>query len=308
MLLRVGTRGSRLSLVQTDMVVERIKRANRRVEIEKEIISTSGDIDRTTPLFSLGQKGIFEKEVDQAVLEGKVDFAVHSMKDVPTLEDTRLTIASVPERGATADVLVSHGRKLLRELQDGKTVGTSSLLRVAQLRRIRPRLRPEPIRGNVDTRVQKVERGEYEAVILAEAGLARLGMINRVAERLSLDDFMPAPGQGALAVIARRDNSGVIDILQAIDHSASRAETEAERELLKTLEGGCKVPVGAIASAKHDTVQLTATILSLDGSQRLVATKSGLADNPALIGRDVGRELLERGAGKIEETWRTVYS
>ena len=308
MLLRVGTRGSRLSLVQTDMVVERIKRANRRVEIEKEIISTSGDIDRTTPLFSLGQKGIFEKEVDQAVLEGKVDFAVHSMKDVPTLEDTRLTIASVPERGATADVLISRGRKLLRELQDGKTVGTSSLLRVAQLRRIRPRLRPEPIRGNVDTRVQKVERGEYEAVILAEAGLARLGMINRVAERLSLDDFMPAPGQGALAVIARRDNSGVIDILQAIDHSASRAETEAERELLKTLEGGCKVPVGAIASAKHDTVQLTATILSLDGSQRLVATKSGLADNPALIGRDVGRELLERGAGKIEETWRTVYS
>src|SRR5438034_1207429 len=197
LLLRVGTRGSRLSLVQTDMVVEKIRRANPTIEIERKIITTSGDVDRTTPLFSLSQKGIFEKEVDQAVLEGKVDFAVHSMKDVPTLLSAKLAIASVPERGATGDVLVSKGGKLLKELGDGKTVGTSSLLRAAQLRRVRPTLRADPIRGNVDTRVEKVERGEYDAVILAEAGLARLGMMDRVAERLSLDDFMPAPGQGA---------------------------------------------------------------------------------------------------------------
>jgi len=307
LLLRVGTRGSRLSLVQTDMVVEKIRRANPAAEIERKIITTSGDVDRTTPLFSISQKGIFEREVDQAVLEGKVDFAVHSMKDVPTLLNTKLTIASVPERGATGDVLVSKGGRLLKELRDGKIVGTSSLLRAAQLRRVRPKLRADPIRGNVDTRVEKVERGEFDAVILAEAGLARLGMMDKVAERLSLDDFIPAPGQGALAVIARRDNSKLIDILKTVELSSTRAEAEAERELVKVLEGGCKVPVGAIASAKRDTVQLTASIFSMDGRQRLTATRSGPADHPAMIGRDAGEELLRQGAKKIEETWRTVY-
>ena len=307
MLLRVGTRGSRLSLVQTNMVVEKIRRANPAAEIERKIITTSGDVDRTTPLFSISQKGIFEREVDQAVLEGKVDFAVHSMKDVPTLLNTKLTIASVPERGATGDVLVSKGGRLLKELRDGKIVGTSSLLRAAQLRRVRPKLRADPIRGNVDTRVEKVERGEFDAVILAEAGLARLGMMDKVAERLSLDDFIPAPGQGALAVIARRDNSKLIDILKTVELSSTRAEAEAERELVKVLEGGCKVPVGAIASAKRDAVQLTASIFSMDGRQRLTVTRSGPADHPAMIGRDAGEELLKQGAKKIEETWRTVY-
>ena len=307
MLLRVGTRGSRLSLVQTDMVVEKIRRANPAAEIERKIITTSGDVDRTTPLFSISQKGIFEREVDQAVLEGKVDFAVHSMKDVPTLLNTKLTIASVPERGATGDVLVSKGGRLLKELRDGKIVGTSSLLRAAQLRRVRPKLRADPIRGNVDTRVEKVERGEFDAVILAEAGLARLGMMDKVAERLSLDDFMPAPGQGALAVIARRDNSKLIDILKTVELSSTRAEAEAERELVKVLEGGCKVPVGAIASAKRDTVQLTASIFSMDGKQRLTSTRSGPVDHPAMIGKSAGEDLLKQGAKKIEETWRTVY-
>ena len=264
-------------------------------------------MDRTTPLFSISQKGIFEKEVDQAVLEGKVDFAVHSMKDVPTLLSAKLTVASVPERGATGDVLVSKGGKLLKELGDGKTVGTSSLLRAAQLRRLRPTLRADPIRGNDDTRVEKVERGEFDAVILAEAGLARLGMMDRVAERLSLDDFMPAPGQGALAVIARRDNSRLIDILKTVELPSTRAEAEAERELVKVLEGGCKVPVGAIASAKRDTIQLTASIFSMDGKQRLTATRSGPADHPAMIGKSAGEELLKQGAKRIEETWRTVY-
>ena len=229
------------------------------------------------------------------------------MKDVPTLLSAKLTIASVPERGATGDVLVSKGGKLLKELGDGKTVGTSSLLRAAQLRRVRPTLRADPIRGNVDTRVEKVERGEFDAVILAEAGLARLGMMDRVAERLSLDDFMPAPGQGALAVIARRDNSRLIDILKTVELPSTRAEAEAERELVKVLEGGCKVPVGAIASAKRDTIQLTASIFSMDGKQRLTATRSGPADHPAMIGKSAGEDLLKQGAKRIEETWRTVY-
>jgi hydroxymethylbilane synthase len=303
----VGTRGSRLSLVQTDMLVEKIERTNPGVKVERKIITTSGDIDRKTPLFSLSQKGIFEKEVDQAVVDGKVDFAVHSMKDVPTLLNAKLTIASVPDRGAIADVLVSKGGKKLKDIHDGAVVGTSSLLRVAQLRRVRPGIRAEPIRGNVDTRVEKVDRGEYDGAILAEAGLARLGMINKVAERLSLDEFIPAPGQGALAIVARRDDSGLLEVLKSVEHLPTRAEAEAERELVRVLEGGCKVPVGAIASAKLDTIRLTASIFSLDGKQRLVAETSGSVQNPGSIGKEVGEELLDKGAKKIEETWRTAY-
>jgi hydroxymethylbilane synthase len=307
MLLRVGTRGSRLSLVQTDMLVEKIERATPGVKIERKIITTSGDLDRKTPLFSLSQKGIFEKEVDQAVADGKVDFAVHSMKDVPTLLNAKLTIASVPDRGATADVLVSKGGKKLQEIRDGGIVGTSSLLRVAQLRRVRPGIRAEPIRGNVDTRVEKVERGEYDGAILAEAGLARLGMMDKVAERLPIDEFIPAPGQGALAVVARRDDSGLLEILKTVEHPPTRAEAIAERELVRVLEGGCKVPIGAIASANHETIRLTASIFSLDGKQRLVAETYGSVQNPGLVGKDAGEELLDKGAKKIEETWRTTY-
>jgi hydroxymethylbilane synthase len=308
MLLRVGTRGSKLSLIQTNMVVERITRANPSVKIELKTIATSGDLDRKTPLFSLSQKGIFEKEIDQAVIDRQVDFAVHSMKDIPTLLDSELVIASVLERGAPADVLVSTDRRPLEKIPDGKIIGTSSLLRTAELKRVRPGLRTQPIRGNVDTRIRKVEQGEYDAVILAEAGLARLGLMDKAAERLSLDDFVPAPGQGALALIARGDDSRVIEILKSVEHSPTRAEIVAERELVSTLEGGCKVPIGALASANSNMVQLTSSIFSLDGKQRLVAKRAGLVTNAEAIGKEVGEELLANGAKKIEETWRTVYS
>jgi hydroxymethylbilane synthase len=290
------------------MVAEKIKRASPGVEIERKIVTTSGDIDRRTPLFALSQKGIFEKEVDQAVVDGKVDFAVHSMKDVPTELNTRLAIACVPERGATADVLVSQHGETLRELRDGKIIGTSSLLRAAELRRIRPGLKVEPIRGNVDTRVEKIERGEYDAAILAEAGLARLGLMDKVAERLSLDDFPPAPGQGTLAVVARRSDSKLLAILEKVEHGPTRAEAMAERELVRVLEGGCKVPLGALASANREMVQLTGSIFSIDGKQRLVGKKVGPVDDAVIIGKSVGEELLEKGAKRIEETWRTAYS
>jgi hydroxymethylbilane synthase len=308
MLLRVGTRGSKLSLIQTDMVVKEIRRTNPSVKIELKTIATSGDLDRTTPLFSLSQKGIFEKEIDQAVVDRRVDFAVHSMKDIPTPLDSELVIASVPERGPTADVLVSRERRPLDKILDGKIIGTSSLLRTAELKRVRPGLRTQPIRGNVDTRIGKVEQGEYDAVILAEAGLARLGMMDKAAERLSLDDFIPAPGQGALALIARGDDSRVIEVLKSVEHLPTRAEIVAERELVSTLEGGCKVPIGALASAKGNMVQLTSSIFSLDGKHRLVAKRAGQVKSAATIGKEVGEELLANGAKKIEETWRTVYS
>src|SRR3989449_2079271 len=174
MLLTVGTRGSRLSLVQTELVVESIRQKNPGLKIAQKVITTAGDADQRTPLFSLDQKGIFEKEIDQAVLDGQVNFAVHSMKDIPVFDkDNGLLIASVPERGPVADVLVSTGNRLLKDLKKGSRIGTSSLLRVAQLRRARPDVKPEPIRGNVDTRIQKVDRGECDAVVLAEAGGCR---------------------------------------------------------------------------------------------------------------------------------------
>ena len=308
MRLRVGTRASKLSLIQTNMAIESIKRANPSVKIDLKTIATSGDLDQTTPIFSMSQKGIFEKEIDQAVLDRHVDFAVHSMKDIPTPLIPELVIASVPERGTTADVLVSKERRPLQKILDGKIIGTSSLLRTAELKRVRPGLRTLPIRGNVDTRIRKVEQGEYDAVILAEAGLARLGVMDKVAERLSLDDFVPAPGQGALALITRRDASSVIEVLRSVEHSETRAEIVAERELVHTLEGGCKVPIGALASANGNVVQLTSSIFSLDGKQRLVAKRTGHVENAEAIGKEVGKELLKNGAKKIEETWRTVYS
>ena len=308
MLLRVATRGSKLSIAQTDIVVEKIKEIHHNIAIERTIIATAGDLDRATPIHFLSEKGIFEKEVDQAVLDGKADFAVHSLKDIPTFITSELTIACIPARGSTADVLVSQARRKLAEMPNGSRVGTSSLLRAAQVRRVSPELRVEPIRGNVDTRVRKVESGEYDAVILAEAGLARLGMMDKVAERLSLDDFMPAPGQGALAIVAKRQDSKLLEILKSIEHPPTRAEAEAERELVKTIEGGCKVPIGAIGVAGRDTIQLTASIYSIDGKQRLVVRKEGFVKDPVAVGRSVGKDLLEKGAKKIEETWRAVYS
>ena len=308
MLLRVGSRGSKLSLVQTDIVLDQLKRKDPSLVVERKIIKTKGDEDQRTPIFSINQKGIFEKEIDQAVLNGKIDMAVHSLKDVPVFESgTKLVIASVPQRGSPSNALVSKNGERLRELKGGSRVGTSSLLRVAQLKRARPDLHAVPIRGNVDTRVQKVEEGEFDAVILAEAGLLRLGLTGRIAERLSLDDFMPAPGQGILALIARQDNRKVLELLQSIEDPPTRAQADAERELVNVLEGGCKVPIGALASSNRDSLYVTGCILSSDGKTRLESKKSGNIKEAVGLGREVAEELIAKGANKIEETWRGSY-
>jgi hydroxymethylbilane synthase len=230
------------------------------------------------------------------------------MKDIPVLDEANgILIASVPERGSVADVLVSKGDTLLRNLKKGSKIGTSSLLRVAQLRRARPDVKPEPIRGNVETRIRKVERGEFDAVVLAEAGLVRLGIADQISERLTIEDFIPAPGQGALAVVAKRDNLKIIEMLKSIEHPATRAEIEAERELVRILEGGCKVPVGALARAHGERIQIAASIFSIDGKEKLLAKRSGHVKDGISLARETGEELLKKGAKEIEETWRTVY-
>jgi hydroxymethylbilane synthase len=304
----VGTRGSRLSLIQTDLVADSIRQRNPGLTIERKVITTAGDADKRTPLFSLNQKGIFEKEIDLAVLEGRIDFAVHSMKDVPVFDENGgLLIASVPERESVADVLVTKQHTVLKDLVKGSSVGTSSLLRVAQLRRARPDLKPEPVRGNVETRIQKVDRGEFDAVVLAEAGMVRLGLTGRISEKLPVEDFTPAPGQGALAIVARRDNLKILDVLRSIEHSSTRAEIEAERELVRILEGGCKVPVGVLARVQGDRIDLGACIFSIDGKEKLLAKRSGRVEEAVVLAGEVGEELFRKGAKKIEETWRTVY-
>jgi hydroxymethylbilane synthase len=230
------------------------------------------------------------------------------MKDIPVFdEDSKLVIASVPERGSVADALVSKGNMQLKDLKKGSKIGTSSLLRVAQLRRARPDVKPEPIRGNVDTRIQKVDKGEFDAVVLAEAGLARLGMVGRISEVLGIEDFMPAPGQGALAVVARQDNPEVVEILKSVEHNPTRAEIEAERELVRILEGGCKVPVGALARARGNSIQIEASIFSIDGKERLLAKRTGHVKNVVELARETGQELLRKGAKKLAESWRTVH-
>jgi hydroxymethylbilane synthase len=277
------------------------------LKIDRKVIESSSDMGTGRSLFSLQQRGIFDKEVDRAVIEGRVDFAVHNMKDVPVNErNTRLLIASVPERGSPAEALVSNGDRQLMELAKGSRIGTSSPIRAAQLRRMRPDAKPEPLFGNVETRVEKVDKGELDAVILAEAGLAKLGMAERISERLSIDDFIPAPGQGALAIVARRDNLKVIETLMSVEHPSTRAEINAERELVRILEETSKVPVGGLAAVRGDRIQVKACVLSIDGKERLFAERSGTARDGVKLAQELGDELLAKGAARIGEGWRNA--
>lgn len=309
MLLKVGTRGSKLSLVQTDQFVAKLRQVQPDVEVKKTIITTKGDRDRVTPIYFLGEKGIFEKEINDAVLDGRVDFAVHSLKDLPVFNtDTGLVLAALPERESSLDALVSRGDESLQELAAGSVVGTSSLLRVTQLRRVRPDLNPQPIRGNVETRIRKVDSGEFDAVILAEAGLQRLDMLDRVSEWLPVNDFMPAPGQGIVAVVARQNDSRITKILKSVDHPTTRIEAEAERELVRILEGGCKVPIGALASVSGSLLSIMACILSLDGREKLQVKKEGDVNQALTLAREAAEDLLAKGAKKLEESWRQLYA
>ncbi|HZY95082.1 MAG TPA: hydroxymethylbilane synthase [Candidatus Bathyarchaeia archaeon] len=309
MLLRVGTRGSKLSLVQTDQLIQRLRAVQPDVEVEKTVIATEGDKDRVTPLYFLGQKGIFEKEIDQAVLDGQVDFAVHSLKDLPVFDsENGLVIAAMPERDSPLDVLVSRSNMTLQQLPTASTVGTSSLLRVSQVRRLRPDLNPQPIRGNVETRIRKVDSGEFDSIILAEAGLERLGIQNRISELLRVEDFMPAPGQGIIAAVAKRNDIRVRRILSKIDHSPTRVESDAERELARILEGGCKVPIGALAYVHDNRIELRTSILSIDGTEKLEARRTGDVKEALGLAREAAEELIAQGAKRVEEGWKTLYA
>ncbi|MFN4336137.1 MAG: hydroxymethylbilane synthase [Candidatus Nitrosocaldus sp.] len=308
MRLLVGSRGSKLSLMQTEHVLSLLKGIDDSLEFEIVTIRTKGDMD-ARPLYKIDGKGVFEKEVDQAVLSGNVHFAVHSMKDVPSDLHDDLIIAAVPRRDSPYDMLICKGNGSLMSLPSNSIIGTSSLRRLVQLRRVRGDIVVKPIRGNIDTRLAKMLNGEYDAVVLAEAGLSRLGLLGLEfkVERLSKDIMMPAPGQGALAVVTRRDNTELIRLLKRIEDRGSRAEVDAERMLLRMINAGCRMPLGALARVyPPDLLTLDACILSIDGKNVIRAGASSSMDDAEGLGARVARSLMEQGASSISEEWRSV--
>lgn len=307
MKLTVGTRGSRLSLIQTDIVIQKLRKEIPNLEIEVKRIKTTGDRITRKPLLLIKEKGIFEKDIDAAVLRGDVDFAVHSMKDVPTIQPPKTLIVAVPQRGSPYDVFISREGLRLKDLPSGAVIGTGSPRRAAQLHRVRPDLKVEPIRGNVDTRVRKLRQGLYDGVILAEAGMQRLNMQDCITEHLLPENFTPAPGQGALAVVAREGNRKVVEALARVNHWLSMAEVLAERAFVRKIGGGCKVPLGAIARAQNGTLSLCASILSPDGKEKIHTSEFGDLASPEALGLKVAQEMLEIGARDLIRRWREVY-
>ena len=309
MILRVGTRGSKLSVVQTEAVLRDIKTVYQNVEFQVNIIKTLGDREQGKPLFTIDSKGIFEKEIDQAIENGVVDLAVHSLKDVPVVdpEERQTTIAAIPKRASPHDVLISKGNVPLNALAKGAVIGTGSLRRLAQVNFLRPDLEVKPIRGNVDTRIRKVRTGEFDGAVVAEAGLERLGLEGEIAERFSLDRIYSAAGQGALAIVTRKDAEGTIKVVQAVDHAPTRAEVTAERSMVLHLEGGCRVPIGAVGRAKGEVLSLHGCIFSLGGREKHEAFAEGKIDEAEKLGKRVAQSLLKQGARDLEKEWRDKY-
>jgi len=296
-ILRIGTRGSLLAKWQAESIRKRVFAA-AGVEAEIVIIKTAGDRMQQAPLTQIGGKGIFIKELEEALLEESIDLAVHSVKDIPTDTPSRLMFPAVCRRDDVRDCLVGS---TLANLRQGARVGTSSLRRQAQLLHIRPDLDMRDLRGNVDTRLRKVESGEYEAVLLAKAGLDRLGVSQRVSEILSPDVCMPAVGQGAIAVECRLKDTETADILAPLDDAETRTAIIAERALLAALQGGCQVPLGAWARIERGELVLEACVCSVDGAQYVKQRATAPPDQAAALGEHMARLLIEAGAQSILE-------
>ncbi|HKZ06500.1 MAG TPA: hydroxymethylbilane synthase [Methylomirabilota bacterium] len=297
MTIRLGTRGSRLALVQTEAVAAGLRA--RGAEIEIVTIRTSGDQLADVALADFGGKALFVKELEEALLDGRVDVAVHSLKDMPAALPAGLTLAAFLPREDPADALISRDAGGLATLPPGARVGTSSLRRGVLLRRLRPDLRAEPIRGNVDTRLQKLADGQYDAVVMARAGLARLGLAPAGMALLPVDQFPPAPGQGILGVEARAGDGRLLELLATLDHTETRRQAEAERAFLLRLGAGCHTPVAGLARRHGPDLSVTGLVASVDGATVLEATVSGAPSAARALGETLAEELLARGAAGV---------
>ena len=299
---KIGTRGSKLSLAQTNWVISELQKHNPDTEFEIITIKTKGDTDERA-LFTIDQKGIFEKEIDRAVAEKEVDFAVHSLKDVPSEIAEGLIIACIPKREITNDVLITKDASNLKSIHSGAIIGTSSLRRAVQISRQRSDLVIKPVRGNIETRIKKVVDGKLDGIVLAHAGISRLGLDTKFSI-LSTDDFPPSPGQGALAIVSRSNDSEIMSILKKIEDPKSRKEIEAERALSDHVDSGCRFPVGALARADTKTMKLVVAAYSVDGKKSIIIERDGGTDEPKNLGRDLGIELKNSGISEIASNWR----
>jgi hydroxymethylbilane synthase len=298
----IGSRGSKLALWQSEWVKARLEEMGARVRID--IFKTSGDVMRDVPLSTIGGQGAFTKELEVALLDGRIDVAVHSLKDLPTINPEGLSITATPEREDARDALVlrsdadSDGASIAT-LPAGSVVGTSSLRRIAQLKHLRPDVQVKDLRGNVDTRLRKLDSGEYDAVILASAGLRRLGLGRRISAAIETDVMLPAVSQGSLGVQTRADDNETNALVSRLDHAATRAAVVAERSLLRKLGGGCQVPIAAHAVVAGGELRLDGLVASLDGSRVIRDTTTAATTESEKAGDALAARMLERGAGEL---------
>jgi hydroxymethylbilane synthase len=289
----IGSRGSALALWQARHIAARLEALGAETRID--VIKTTGDKIQDVPLAKVGGKGLFTKEIEEALLAGDIDLAVHSLKDVPAEVPAGLTLAAIPEREEPRDALVA--KIPLAEFRVGARIGTSSLRRSSQLRALNRGFAIEMLRGNVDTRLRKLDEGQYDAIVLAAAGLRRLGWQDRIRELIPIEVMCPAVGQGALAIETRSDDGPVHQVVRRLDHAETRVAVEAERALLATLGGGCQVPVGALARVAGREIGMRAIVASPDGSRVLRDGQVGF--DPVKVGTELGERLLSQGAREI---------
>jgi hydroxymethylbilane synthase len=300
-LMRIGTRGSQLALWQARWVQQAIERQWPETKTELTIIKTTGDKITDVPLAKVGGKGLFVKEIEEALMDGRIDLAVHSMKDMPAELPHGLCISAVPERENPLDALISNDNRSLDQLPPGARVGTSSLRRASQLLHRRPDLSIRPLRGNLDTRLKKLTGGDLDAIILAAAGLKRLDLAHMITSVLDPDIMLPAVGQGALCIESRTHDSRTSQIVTSLDHAATHLAVMAERAFLHRLEGGCQVPIAAFATLENEQLELTGLVAEVDGSICIQEAASGPCDQAVSLGIDLAETLMARGAGDILE-------
>lgn len=297
MKLVFATRPSTLARWQTQWVINALKNIHRDLECEEKVITTQGDKVLDKPLPALGGKGLFTQELESELLSGSVHCAVHSLKDLPVENSNGLTIGCIPVRAEVRDALVSMNGYTLTTLPHGASVGTSSLRRAAQVLSLRPDVHIESLRGNVDTRLRKALDGQYDAIVLAGAGLTRLSLDQHVTEWLSLDVMLPAPGQGALAVQCRADDVTTLELLAALEDESTRKAITAERAFLSGLGGGCSIPVAAYASVDESTISLTGLVISEDGRKAIQLNRAG--EDAQLLGEELAHRAIAQGANEI---------
>ncbi|MBA2880142.1 hydroxymethylbilane synthase [Desulfosalsimonas propionicica] len=297
--IRIGTRGSQLALWQANWVKHQIQAHHPEISVELAVIKTSGDKILDVPLAKVGGKGLFVKEIEEALLAEDIHMAVHSMKDMPGEIPEGLCIAAIPVRENPCDALIARNVTKIEDLPQGASIGTSSLRRGSQMLYLRPDLDIRPLRGNIDTRIKKLESENLDAVILAAAGMMRLGFGDQITAKIDPQTLMPAVGQGALCIEARKNDAETADLLSAIHHPDTACTVLAERAFLKRLQGGCQVPIAAFAQKQGRQLTINAMVAEIDGSVMYREQMQGTADDPEKLGTAVAGRLIDRGAGDI---------